>query len=122
MFLNIVAVAIGGAAGSLVRYLISSFVSESIAARFPFGTFVVNMIGCLLIGLAAGYFLKRPEIPIYYRLFVITGLLGGLTTFSTFGFETFNLLLDSPWMGIVNILLSVCAGLILISFGIKISA
>ena len=81
----------GGALGAIARYLTSTFAHSLAGVGFPFGTLLVNFVGCLLIGfLGAGF-----EAPTYvreeYRLAVVTGFLGGFTTFSAFGFETLAL-------------------------------
>jgi fluoride exporter len=86
-------VAAGGALGSGARYLMSGWVLQlAPAARFPWGTFAVNVIGCLVAGLAAGYLLRTGTLGADARLFLFTGLLGGFTTFSAFGVETVALL------------------------------
>lgn len=85
-------VAAGGALGSVARYLMSGWISHStVASRFPWGTFAVNTIGCLLAGLAVGYLL-RADAGADTRVFVFAGLLGGFTTFSAFGVETVALM------------------------------
>lgn len=86
-FLGIIAVATGGAAGALLRYAISHAIAMSARLTFPLGTFVVNAAGCLVIGfLMAGpmRLVRHPQL----ELLLITGLLGALTTFSTFSLET----------------------------------
>lgn len=88
---EMLAVALGGALGALVRYGVTNYIySES--HPMPYGTVVVNVVGCLLIGILSAYFMTHPSLPSYYRLFFITGGLGALTTFSTFAFESMNLL------------------------------
>lgn len=85
-------VAAGGAIGSVARYLMSGWVSHyAVASRFPWGTFAVNTIGCLLAGLAVGYLL-RADLGADMRVFLFAGLLGGFTTFSAFGVETIALM------------------------------
>ena len=87
------AVIIGGGLGSLLRYAVSGAVQSRVGAIFPYGTLCVNLAGCFVIGFLWTLFEQtsvRPET----RLFFITGLLGGFTTFSSFGMETFNLLRD----------------------------
>ena len=86
-------VALGGALGSVARYLLSGWVLQlAPAARFPWGTFTVNVVGCLVAGLAAGYLLRGDALGADARVFVFAGLLGGFTTFSAFGVETVALL------------------------------
>lgn len=86
MTFSIVAIGIGAALGALLRWLLS----VQFNALFPFlplGTLAANLVGGYLIGLAVGYFGLHPELPPQWRLFAITGFLGGLTTFSTFSAE-----------------------------------
>src|SRR5687767_1667673 len=88
-----VAVAVGGAIGSLVRHGVNHVVHESwLTTRFPAGALVVNVVGCFVIGLLAGLLAsERIALRLYWREFVFVGLLGGFTTFSTFGLDTFVL-------------------------------
>ena len=111
--LNILLVGSGGFLGSVLRYLVG-LVTQYLArsASFPYGTLAVNVLGCLMIGYLGGIAQYRnigtPEI----RLFLFTGLLGGFTTFSTFGYDTFNLgrNLDLP-IAFLNIFLHIALGL-----------
>jgi len=84
-------VALGGALGSVTRYLVSQAVHRISSPFFPYGTFVVNVTGCLVFGLFAGLANERGPLGTGGRAFLLVGLLGGYTTFSTFGFETFEL-------------------------------
>lgn len=83
-------IGIGGFIGAILRYFISLFLQNSITQSFPIGTLGVNLLGSFLIGFLALYFeqISSPQ----YRFMIITGLLGALTTFSTFSFETVMLL------------------------------
>ncbi|KFN48710.1 fluoride efflux transporter CrcB [Arenimonas composti] len=83
-------VGLGGALGAIARYGVSLALAGS-AARFPWPTFAVNVLGCLLIGLVAGVLARAPDGDTL-RLFVVTGVLGGFTTFSAFGLETLTLM------------------------------
>ena len=90
---SIVLVGLGGFIGSIARYLLGGLVLQMTAQdRFPAGTFVVNVLGCLVIGLLAGAFERHPGFGPDVRLFLFTGLLGGFTTFSAFGLEAVVLL------------------------------
>ena len=98
----------GGFLGSVLRYWTSVNAYKIFGEEFPYGTFVVNTLGCLLIGFIAeiseNRFLVSPEI----RIFLMIGFLGGYTTFSAFGYETFVLLQDKDYLtAFLNILLSV---------------
>lgn len=92
--MNLLLVAIGGAIGSVLRALLSMFVARSSAIPFPLGTFIVNVAGCLVFGLIVGAAGARAPIGAAARAFLLVGLLGGFTTFSTFAFESVALLED----------------------------
>lgn len=95
--LDIVAVALGGALGAAARYGVTGLARRWSETGFPLGTLAVNLLGCLLIGLLVPGMLEerlvRPEV----RTFVLIGLLGGFTTFSTFGYETFAMINEGQW-------------------------
>ena len=84
-------VGLGGFLGSIARYALAVGLPPAAAGRFPVATFAVNCIGCLLIGVLAGVLARVPA-PESVRLFLVTGLLGGFTTFSAFGLEALTLL------------------------------
>jgi len=115
----IILVALGGAVGSVCRYKLSGFVLyQTINWRFPLGTFLVNVIGCLAIGILAGLILKFELFSSQSRLFLITGIMGGFTTFSAFGLETFYLIREKEFLVAGSyVLASVIAGLLVLSIG-----
>jgi len=85
--------ALGGALGSAARFKLSEFAFLSYPGlKFPLGTFLVNLLGCFLIGALAGLIERPGFLSPEMRLFLFTGVLGGFTTFSAFGLETFSLL------------------------------
>jgi fluoride exporter len=86
MFLSILAVATGGALGSLLRWILSLRLN-GVLPDLPMGTLLSNLIAGYVIGLAVAFFARYPDVPLEWRLFVITGILGGLSTFSTFSAE-----------------------------------
>ena len=88
----VIAVAIGGMAGTLLRFVTGNWVSAHWPQHFYGATLAVNLIGCLLIGFLYGLFLLRPEVPLELRAGLIVGFLGGLTTFSSFSMDTLRLL------------------------------
>ncbi len=92
---NIILVGLGGFIGASLRYLVSGWIQElSKSAWFPFGTLAVNVIGCLLIGLLGGWADNLELFKPATRLIVLIGMLGGFTTYSTFGYETMALIRD----------------------------
>jgi CrcB protein len=88
---NLIFIVIGGAAGTLLRYSVSGLVHSYASGVFPWGTLVVNLSGCLVIGFLWQMF-ENLSFPPHMRSFVFIGILGAYTTFSTYGLETFNLL------------------------------
>lgn len=89
---NILIVGLGGGVGSILRYLCQKWINESYQHNFPLATFLVNIFGCLLIGIFYALGEKGNILSPQTRLLLITGLCGGFTTFSTFAFENMNLL------------------------------
>ena len=81
----------GGGSGSVLRYLVEGWLQRLWGTSFPFGTIVVNLSGCLIIGLLGGLFFGPRPINVDYRFAILTGVLGGYTTFSTFAWETLQL-------------------------------
>jgi fluoride exporter len=112
-------VALGGAIGSALRYLIGVAVQGRSGLDFPMGTLVVNLSGCLLLGFLVRYALATPAISPELRGFLTTGLCGGYTTFSTFGYETVALLEDGDWRrATLYVGLSLAGSLIAVFLGI----
>jgi len=89
--LEFAAVGAGAAIGAWLRWGLSTWLNPRVP-EFPLGTLAANLIGGYLVGIAVGYFLLRTDLPPHWRLFVVTGFLGGLTTFSTFSAEVTELL------------------------------
>ena len=117
--IKIIIVGIGGFLGAISRYLTSRFVNRYFeTTQFPFGTLSVNMIGCFLIGFVMGLVENRDMFNPEVRSFILIGLLGGFTTFSTFGYESYNLLRDGQILSTIsNICIHVFIGLTLVWFG-----
>jgi CrcB protein len=106
-----VLVALGGAAGSILRYLTDRRVQAWRDSPFPFGTLTVNLVGSFVLGFLSGWLLHGAE-PSSVRSLVAVGFCGGLTTFSTFGYETVRLVMEKarPY-AVLNVLVTVVAGL-----------
>jgi CrcB protein len=108
-----VVIALGGALGSLARYLVTGAVHRYASPYFPYGTFVVNLGGCLLFGIIFGLSEHRFVVGSTMRAFLLIGVLGGFTTFSSFTFETFQLLRDGELLlAAVNSVGQVVIGLV----------
>jgi CrcB protein len=123
LLLNLLFVGLGGFIGASLRYATGLFVGRFVpGAQFPYGTFVVNMLGCLLIGFLAGFSDSRQLMNDTSRAFVFTGMLGAFTTFSTFSYETMGLFQNgqtSP--ALTNLGLQIILGLLAVWSGIQVS-
>lgn len=88
----------GSGIGGFCRYLVQDFVYKQKPTVFPLGTFIVNIIGCFIIGILAGFVEKENVLSTEWRLALITGFCGGFTTFSSFGLENMNLLRNGNYL------------------------
>jgi CrcB protein len=121
--IKIVLVMIGGSLGAVSRYGISMLSARLLGAGFPWGTLIVNLCGCFLIGMSFALADRSPVMNPSVRLFFVTGFLGALTTFSTFGYETFSALEGgTPWLAIGNVLVNNAAGLVLVFLGFRLAS
>lgn len=114
-------IALGGAIGAILRFLVSGLTVKFTGADYPWGTIAVNLIGCFLIGIAWGFF-SNLESDRRLELFVFTGFLGAFTTFSTFAIENFHLYRNGEWpMLALNVSISNIAGIFLVFAGAYVS-
>ena len=97
MIKELTLIAIAGAAGTLCRYGLAGIVQSLAGARFPWGTLAVNLLGCFLFGMVFGLAEERLAISGQTRMVLLTGFMGAFTTFSTFAFETGEMLRDFQW-------------------------
>jgi CrcB protein len=89
---HVIAVAAGGATGAVCRFALASWVSQGMGRGFPYGTLLVNILGCFAMGVLFVLLVERLPAPPVWRAALMTGLLGGFTTFSAFSVETLGLL------------------------------
>ena len=114
----LLAVAGGGSIGALLRYSLSGW----IVRKFPAGTLAVNVAGCLLIGLIVGSLEEREWLSPVWKHFVIVGLLGSLTTFSTFGYQSVELAYDGDYgLALLNVLTNLFVGFAAVALGLMLA-
>ena len=112
--ISLLAIALGGACGSISRFLVAREMGRRLGDFLPYGTLAVNVLGSLALGWLATVFLDRPEINSALRLGIAVGFLGAFTTFSTFSLESVQLLLNGAvWRAMLNIAVNtvVCLGM-----------
>jgi CrcB protein len=117
---QLIVIALGGACGSVMRFMVSTGVYQWLGREFPYGTFAVNVIGSFLIGLLAeALILQKVAFALEYRAAILVGFLGGFTTFSSFSLETLYLLEQGAVSkAAINIVLSVVVCLLAVWLGL----
>jgi CrcB protein len=104
-------IGLGGAMGAIARYQVAAMIQARIPAGFPWGTFVVNITGCLVMGVATALLTDRLIVHPNWRFLIPIGFIGAYTTFSTFEMETFRAISEGAWLvGGLNVVSSVVAG------------
>jgi CrcB protein len=113
----------GAGLGGLARYLAASWIIEKYAGRFPLGTFVINVTGSFLIGVLMTLLTERGQPHPNWRLFLVVGVLGGYTTFSSFEYETYRAVREGArWIGLLYVIGSVVLGYFGVWFGAALAA
>ena len=111
-------VALGGAIGSVLRFWAGGYVSERLGARFPYGTFVINITASFLIGFIMTVLAERTHLSPSWRYLLVVGFLGGYSTFSSFEYESFRAFEDGELLiTALNIILSVGVGFVAVWIG-----
>ena len=112
-------IALGGAVGAIARYQLAALIQARIPVGFPWGTFVVNITGCLVMGVATTLLTERLVVHPNWRFLIPIGFIGAYTTFSTFELETFRAMTEGSWMiGAANVVGSVLAGYVALWLGV----
>jgi CrcB protein len=112
------AIALGGSLGALARYAVSEYVERRVLSVFPWDTFVVNLTGCFVAGLAIATLVDRHETPAWLRLGLVVGFLGAYTTFSAFAYDLYDLTLDGQLVrATASALASVAVGTLAVVLG-----
>jgi CrcB protein len=120
--LRLALIAIFGAIGTLARYGLQGVVQIRAGSTFPYGTLLVNLTGCFLLGLIGQFTLNRMVISPDWRVAIGVGFFGGYTTFSSFGWETAKMLEDGEWLrATAYVAATVVAGLLLSVAGIRLA-
>jgi CrcB protein len=115
-------IALGGSLGSLARYWVGSTVASRMGTRFPYGTFVINITACIIIGFSLVFLDKRTQLNPAWRFLVPVGFIGAYSTFSTFEWETYsNLQTGAFLIAGLYVVLSLVLGLIGVWFGVLIA-
>jgi CrcB protein len=115
---TVAAIALGGAIGAVARYLLALRAYAALGLGLPYGTLTVNLLGALLLGVITGLVEERGALGPQARAFLTIGLLGGMTTFSTFTYETWELMRDGESAGaLANVAVSLAGALLLFAAG-----
>ena len=115
---TILVIALGAAVGANLRYGLSIWAARQWGTTFPYGTLLINVLGSFAIGVVMVLLTTRLAVSDVWRLLIVTGLLGGFTTFSTFSYETYGLLVSGSWLAAgLNIVGSVGLAIISVFLG-----
>jgi fluoride exporter len=115
-------IAIGGALGSLARYWVGTTITGRLGAKFPYGTLVINITACVIIGFSLAFLGRRAELSPAWRFLVPVGFVGAYSTFSTFEWEIFaNLQTGASLIAVLYVVLSLSLGLLGVWCGVMIA-
>ena len=117
--MRLLLICLGGAVGTGARYLIGGLAARWLGPEFPYGTLIINVLGSFLIGFIQQVGLTTLAIPETTRLVLTIGIMGGLTTYSSFSYETIRLIENGSWLGAAaNIVLTTCLCLVVCVLGL----
>ncbi|HET8666593.1 MAG TPA: fluoride efflux transporter CrcB [Terriglobales bacterium] len=112
-------ITIGGGIGAIARFVVGSYIGQRMGARFPYGTFVINLSGSFFVGLIMTVLTEKTQLNPNWRYFIPIGFIGAYTTFSTFEYETLRAFQDGQMAtGTLNVVLSVTAGFVMVWLGV----
>lgn len=115
-------IAIGGALGSIARFWVGATVAGRLGTRFPFGTLVVNISACLIIGLSLEVLNRHTDLNPSWRFLVPIGFIGAYSTFSTFEWEMFSDITHGGfWIAVLYLVVSIVSGLIAVGLGVTLA-
>jgi CrcB protein len=115
-------IALGGALGSAARFWVGTLVTNRMGSRFPFGTLIINLTACLIIGLSLEILNRHANLSPSWRFLVPVGFVGAYSTFSTFEWETFSSLTQGAfWIAILYVASSLVLGLIAVALGVTLA-
>ncbi|MCS6876354.1 MAG: fluoride efflux transporter CrcB [Aquificaceae bacterium] len=116
--LFLLAIAVGGAIGSLLRFLISKYFQTKVGVEFPVGTLLVNLSSAFLIGFSFAFLVERVEVSPNLRALIITGFLGGYSTYSTLFYEAYYMMVGGEWFkSFLYLFLSNLLGILFVTLG-----
>jgi CrcB protein len=115
-------IALGGALGSIARFWVGTTVASRLGTRFPFGTLVINISACLIIGFSLEVLNRHANLSPSWRFLVPIGFVGAYSTFSTFEWEMFsNMTQGGFWVAILYLVVSIVSGLIAVALGVSLA-
>ena len=113
------AIMLGGAIGALMRFVVSTTLTEKLGSSFPYGTLAVNVIGSFIMGILAMWLVEKVGLDPIWRMAIFVGFLGAFTTFSTFSMETLNLFEQGfPFRAFVNMFVNVSLSVLAVWLGV----